>query len=106
VPHAGQDRQAEDGHHRQRAGGRFEDAPDDDAPGAAAQVMHHQQRQAAEADAGPVDPGHQIRFVEAIGARHREADAGEHGADDGGNHALRLEARETRGRGVGFRSHV
>jgi ferrous iron transport protein B len=31
VTHAEKDRQAEDGHHRQRARGRFEDAADDDA---------------------------------------------------------------------------
>ena len=35
------------------------------------------------ADAGPEDPRHQVRLVEAAGAGHGEADAGEHGADDG-----------------------
>ena len=48
-PMPSDDRQEEHGHDRQRAGGGLEDAADDHAPGAARQVLHHQQRQAARA---------------------------------------------------------
>ncbi len=106
VPHAGQDGQAEERHDRQRARGRFEDAPDHEAPGAAAQVVEHQQRQAAEPDARPVDPGHQVGFVEPIGTRQEEADAGQHGAGRGGHQALRLQTREALGWVVRLNCHV
>ena len=52
VAHAGDDRQEQHGHHRQRARGRFEQPADHQAPGAAGQVLDHQQRQAAQGDAG------------------------------------------------------
>ena len=106
VAHAGENRQAEHRHHRQRAGGRLEDAADDHAPGAAAQVLHHQQREAAECHARPVHPGDEVGLVEAIEAAHRDADHGEHAADRRGDHRLALEAREALGRVVGVRRHV
>ena len=106
VAHAGKQRHAEHRHHRDGAGGRFEDAPDHETPGAAREVLHHEQAEAADAHAGPGDPRDQVRLVEAVGPGHREADAGQHGADHGGDHALRLQAREALGWIVGFRCHV
>ena len=106
MPHPGEHRQSQHGHRRQGARGGLEDAANHQAPGAAGEMVEHQQREAPEPDAGPVDPGHQIRFVEAVGPGHGEAGAGEHGANDGRDHALRLQARKALGRVVGVRSHV
>ena len=82
-------------------------APDHEAPGAARQVLHHQQRQAAEHHAHPEGVRHEIRLEEALGARHDEADAGQHDADDG-RPSCRSAACPTAllGRVVGFRCHV
>ena len=48
---------------------RFERPAQDDAPHAAGQVLHHQQRHAAEDHAHPERVGDQIRLEEAMRAR-------------------------------------
>ena len=66
--HAEDDRQEQHRHERQRAHRRFERPPQHDAPHAAGQVLHHQQREAAEHHAHPEGVGHQVRLEEALGA--------------------------------------
>src|SRR6185436_898168 len=62
------DRDEENEHQRQGARGRFEDATNDQTPGAARQVLQHQQRETAERNAYPKNETDEIRMEELIGA--------------------------------------
>ena len=48
-------RQEQQSHERQRARGRFQDPPQDQAPDSAGQIVQHRERERAECDAEPVE---------------------------------------------------
>ena len=88
-----------------RAHRRLERPAQHDAPDAAGEVLHHQQREAAEDHAHPERVGDQVRLEKTIGARHEVAGHGQHDAEHAGDHAELPHARQRRaGRQVGFRS--
>ena len=96
MAHAEDDRQEQHRHDRQRPHRGFERPADHHAPRAARQVLHHQQRHAAEHDAHPERVGDEVRLVEAIdGPAITKPAIGQHEADDRGDGAQPLQPRQT-----------
>ena len=103
VVHAERDRQEQHRHKWDGADRRFERPPQHNAPRAAGEVLHHQQRQAAKSHAGPEGVGDQVSLEKALGAllaRHHEAGAGQHHAQRGRNEAELLQAWQRRVAGL------
>ena len=100
MAHAERDRQEQDGHHRQRARRRADGPADHDAPGAARELVHHAERQAAERHAQAQHVRHQVRLHELphVDERADERHGRAHGA---GEEQPALQARELGNRDVG-----
>ena len=98
--HAQRDRQEQHGHQRKHARGRADGTADDDTPGAARQLMHHAEREAAERDAEPQHVRHQVRLQE-LGRVEETAGERQHRAHGADEQQPILEAFQLRNRNVG-----
>src|SRR5579864_1983897 len=80
--HSREKRQRRNGHERERAGSRFEDAPNDERPPPSRQVLHHQERQGTQRDANPEQERNQVgaEKIRLVRNAARDANREQHAA--------------------------